>query len=302
MKASRRMILLFLMPALVTYVVIFLYPTVQTIIFSFFRLSNFSGADMEFRGLKNYTEVVRAPMFQTSLLNIAKIWAFGGLGVFGMAVFFTILLTSGIRGKKFFRAIIYLPNLISVVAMTTMWTQYIYDRRYGLFATFFKAVGLPQLAKIQWTTLDMLFWSMLIAYVWGAIGWFMLFLLAGVERIPNDYYEAARLDGATMFQSFFKITLPLIRDVFRVALVMWSITVINAFAFQRTFTPVAMQPPTYTPAIYMYELAFGIGSASGGGENLQLGKAAAVGVGLLLMVLLAYAILNRLFKQSDLEY
>ncbi len=301
MKASKRMLVLFLTPALLAYLLIFFYPTVQTLIFSFFKLGNFSGTEMSFRGLSNYNELLKAPLFRTSLANIGKMWLIGGIAVFGLAFFFTILLTSGIKGKNFFRAIIYLPNLISVVAMTTMWTQYIYNRRYGLFATFFKAVGLEELAKIQWTSQDMLFWSMLIAFVWGSVGWFMLFLLAGVERIPIDFYEAAKLDGATMFQSFFKITLPLVRDVFRVALVMWSITIINLFAFPKTFTPIQMQPPTYTPAVYLYELAFGIGAGQGG-ESLQLGKAAAIGVSLLLMVIIVYVVLNGIFKQTELEY
>lgn len=194
---------------------------------------------------------------------------------------------------------IFLPNIIPVVAATAMWTQYIYNPRYGFFKMLFETIGLDSLARIQWTSLDMLFWSMLIAYVWGGIGWFMMIILAGAERIPVDLYESAKLDGATLLHSFFLITLPLLRDVLRVATIMWSITVINLFAFPKTFTSVGQVPKqTTTPVIYLYELAFGQGQS---GQPI-VGKAAAAGVSVLLMVIVISGLISRLIKQQDLEY
>ncbi len=302
MKPSKRMIIMFLTPAILAYVFIFLYPTLRTVYISFFEVSKFTGGDMHYRGLDNYRELYHTRLFRESFINVFRIWSVGGIAVFGFAFLFTILLTSGIRGKKFFRAIIYLPNLIPVVAMATMWTQYIYNRRYGFFTTFFKTIGLDEMAKIQWTSFDMIFWSMLIAYVWGAIGWYMLILLAGVERIPNDYYEAAKLDGANLLQMFYRITLPLLRDVLRVALVMWSIGVVNLFAFPRAFTPVTIPNEIMTPANYLYQLAFGMESGSTAGSGLQVGKAAAIAVCLLGTVLIVSGIINRLLHQRALEY
>jgi ABC-type sugar transport system permease subunit len=300
MKPSKQMIVLFLAPALLFYFVIFFYPTLHTIYLSFLGVSSFLGSDAVFRGLRNYTELFRTPLFQESFGNIAKIWLLGGLGIFGLAFLFTVLLTSGIRGKSFFRAVIYLPNIISVVALTTMWTQYIYSPRFGLFKSLFEALGLKALAEFQWTTPDHLFPSMLIAYVWGGVGWFMLIILAGVERIPFDLYEAARLDGAGLAQTFFQITLPLLRDVIRITVVMWSITVINLFAFPRTFTPVVQQTQTYTPAIYLYDLAFGANVQSTAATDI--GKAAAAAVSLLILVIIAAALINWLIKRDALEY
>jgi len=302
MKPSKRLILLFLTPALLAYSLIFLYPTLRTIYMSFFEVSGFVGADMQYRGLDNYKELYHTPLFRQSFVNIFRIWTIGGVGIFGFAFLFTVLLTSGIKGKKFFRAIIYLPNLIPVVAMSTMWTQYIYNRRYGFFVHFFSWLGLDGMAKVQWTSFDMIFWSMLIAYVWGGIGWYMLILLAGVERIPTDFYEAAKLDGANLFQQFYKITLPLLRDVLRVCLVMWSIGVINLFAFPRTFTPVNIPKEIMTPANYLYQLAFGMGTGGGGTSGLQVGKAAAIAVCLLAMVLIISGGISRVLKQQSLEY
>jgi len=181
-----------------------------------------------------------------------------------------------------------------------MWTQYIYSPRFGLFKSFFEAVGLKSLAEFQWTTPEHLFPSMLIAYVWGGVGWFMLIILAGVERIPFDLYEAAKLDGAGLSQSFFFITLPLLRDVLRITVIMWSITVINLFAFPRTFTPVVQQTETYTPAIYLYDLAFGASAQSTAATDI--GKAAAAAVSLLILVIVAAGLINWVIKRDALEY
>jgi len=92
---------------------------------------------------------------------------------------------------------------------------------------------------------------------------------------------------------------PLLRDVIRVAVVMWSITVINLFAFPRNFTPVAQPNETFTPAIFLYNKAFGGGT---GTQPIQIGQAAAVGILLLLMVLVASAIVNRVIRSETLEY
>lgn len=299
MKITKRMLIMFLTPAIVSYALIFLYPTLRTVYLSFFDVTGFTGSQMEFRGVGNYVELFRTKLFVQSLFTLLKVWVIGGVAIFGLVFLFTALLNSGVAGKKFFRAIIYLPNLIPVVAMTTMWTQYIYNPRYGLLKVMFTSLGLDELAKIQWTALDMLFWSMLIAYIWGGVGWFLLIILAGVERIPADFYDAARIDGANQVQLFTRITMPLLRDVIRVALVMWSITVINLFAFPRTFTPVVQANQTLTPAIYLYQLAFGQAGQAGAPD---VGKAAAVGVCLLLLVLVFSGIISQLIKERRLEY
>jgi ABC-type sugar transport system permease subunit len=160
MKRSRSMIIIFLAPAVLTYIVVYFYPTIQTIIFSFFHVNSFGGAEMSFLGLDNYTLSIRTPQFLISLKNIILIWLVGGAVIFFLAFLFTALLTSGIRGKNFFRAVIYMPNIVSSVAIAAMWTQYIFQPRYGLFKSFFAAIGLETLSKFQWTASDFIFWAM----------------------------------------------------------------------------------------------------------------------------------------------
>ena len=301
MKPSRRMIVLFLTPAVLFYVLIFLYPTLRSIYLSFFQVPSFTGGGETYVGLSNYEELLRAPVFIDSFVNFLRIVFFGGAAIFGLAFLFAILLQSGIKGKNFFRAVIYLPNVIAVVALTTTWTQYVFQPKYGLFTTFFKALGLDSVASIPWGTPAHIFQGMLIAYIWAAVGYFLLIILAGVERIPNDYYEAARLDGASLVQMFSLITLPLLRDVMRVVLVMWSIVAVNFFTFSMAWNPVYTGVELYTPAVYMYNKLFGVNSFATG-QTANIGSAAAIGVSMLGLVLLASFVLNRLYKHDNLEY
>lgn len=301
MKPSKSMVVLFLTPAVFFYALIFLYPTLRSIYLSLHQVPSFTGGGEIFVGTKNYLTLLDSPLFIDSFVNLLRIWFIGGAAVFALAFLFTILLTSGIKGKNFFRAVIYLPNVISVVALTTAWTQYVYNPKFGLYTSFFKALGLKGLSSAQWGAPENLFNGMLVAYVWGSVGYFLLIILAGVERIPVDYYEAARLDGANLVQMFFQITLPLLRDVIRVALVMWSIIAINFFSFGATWNPVNIDLNLYTPAIYMYNKLFPM-NQNAAGTPVDIGLAAAVGVSLLALVLLSSISLNRLFKQEHLEY
>lgn len=301
MKPSKSMVILFLTPAVLFYVLTFLYPTFRSVYLSFHQVPSFTGGGEVYVGIKNYLTLLDSPLFIDSFVNLLRIWFIGGASIFVLAFLFTALLTSGIKGKKFFRAVIYLPNVVAVVALTTAWTQYVFNPKFGLYVTLFKTLGLKELAAFQWTAPGHLFQGMLVAYIWGAVGYFLLIILAGVERIPLDYYEAARLDGANLVQMFFRITLPMLRDVIRVALVMWSITAINFFAFGAAWNPVNIDQEIYTPAIYMYNKLFSV-NQNAVSTPVDIGLAAAVGVSLLALVLLASIILNRMFKQDNLEY
>lgn len=297
-RSDTRMVWLFLTPAIACFGLVFLYPIVQSLFQSFFDIQGFGSGPAPFIGLDNYADVLRSPLFRQSVANILIAAVVGGIAVFGLAFLFMVFLTSSIRGKAFFRAMIYLPQVISVVAITTLWTQYIYNPRYGLLNQVFELLGLTALAEIQWTSIDMLLWSMLIAFVWTTVGWFMLILLAGAQRIPIEYYEAARLDGASTFQMFRRITLPLMSGVIQVALITWVILAVNLFSFPRTWTPGSTQRNTISPAIYLYELVFGRSEGGGG----QIGKAAAVAMLMILAVLAYWVISSILSRRERLEY
>ena len=119
MKKNKTMIVVFLTPAVLLFLGIFLYPIIRTVIMSFFKIDGVTDSmDLwKFVGFGNYTKLMSTSLFKTSFFNLFRIWLIGGLVVMSLSLLFAVILTSGIRGKKFFRAIIYMPNIVSAVAL-----------------------------------------------------------------------------------------------------------------------------------------------------------------------------------------
>ena len=128
MKKNKTMIVVFLTPAVLLFLGVFLYPIVRTVIMSLFRIEGVTDpmSKWSFVGLENYIKLFNTSLFRTSFYNLFRIWLIGGLIVLSLSLLFAVILTSGIRGKKLFRAIIYMPNIVSAVALATMWLQYVY--------------------------------------------------------------------------------------------------------------------------------------------------------------------------------
>ena len=131
-KQNRKFIVISLVPALLCFLFLFVYPALRTLIQSFFNMKQLSDPveRWTFAGIENYKELFDTPIFMTSLVNIGKIWVIGGIATIVLALMFAVILTSGVKGKKFFRSLIYLPNVISSVAMVNMWSLYIYNNKY----------------------------------------------------------------------------------------------------------------------------------------------------------------------------
>ena len=307
MKNNKWVLAVFLIPAILAFLLVFLYPTIRTLIMSFFYVQTVTDSmdKWEFVGFTNYLKLLDSTMFVQSLKNIFLIWVWGGIGVFICAALFAVLLTSeGVGGKEksFFRAAIYLPNVVSAVAMATMWIQYAFNSKYGLFFTMFNALGMERLATFQWTSPENQFFAMTLAYSFGMVGYYLLIFMAGIEKIPKDFFEAATLEGAGVLRKFRSITMPLMRDVFRTGIVMWSISTVAFFIWSQMFSPLDPDIGTITPMVYMYNLVFGRNLTLTDPRLLNAGAGAAVGVLMTVAVLIVFGLVNILIREKDLEY
>lgn len=295
MRISNRVIIAFLLPATALYFIFFLLPTFQAFSYSLYDWRGF-GNNMEYIGLQNYAELLNDRVFWLSMGNTLAILLVGGVVIFGLAFIMTMMISSGIRGRKFFRAVIFLPNVIAVIALTTLW-GYMYTPRNGLLAAVFDLVGLTDLANFPWLGPDTIFGAMMVAIIWIEVGFYLVLLLAGVDKIPPDYYEAAKLDGAGQFQQFIKITVPLLWDVIAIGMVLWSIHALKIFEFPFSFTGLEPNVNSYTVGVYLYILGFGQRQ-----PIYRLGYAAAVGVMLLLVVILIILVIRRLTRREVIQY
>ena len=297
MKKNKTMIALFIAPTIVCLLLMYLYPVTRSVIMSFFHVESVTASvgEWTFNGIENYTKIFHNASFISSMKNMLMIWLVGGLISLTLSMVMAVILTSGIRGAKFFKAAIYMPNIISAVALATMWVQYIFNYDYGLLN---QIVGLFGGENIRWMGSDMIFWSMMAAFIFGSVGYYMLIFISGIEGIPADIYEAATIDGADVFTKLTRITLPLLKGVIRTTITFWSINATTFFLWTKMFSPVSTEDTTIVPVVYLYDTVFG-----GKGVVVRdAGAGAAVGVVLTLIIIAVYAFTNLVLKDSDLEY
>ena len=296
MKQTKASILYFMGPAMLLFCLIFIYPVSRTAIMSFFSVKSVTSAvsTWSWAGLDNYIKLFHTPLFITSVINIGKIWLYCGIACLGLAIALAIILTSGLRGQKFFRAIIYMPNVIAAVAVGYMWLLYVYNAKFGLFHSFFTALGWESMANFQWLGTDHMFLSMCIAYVFSNVGYFMLMYIAAIEKISPDYYEAATIEGANIFDKFFHITLPLIKGVLGTSLVLWTTKTMGFFALAQVFGGVS----TYTPMMYTYQTLFGSEISA---DSMNTGVAAAAACIMTIVVVAVSTISRKSIKDDGYE-
>ena len=301
MKKNSAMLIAFVSPAALFFIIIFLYPILRTLLMSFFRIEGVtdSFSKWQFVGFANYGKLLGTTLFRISMWNLFRIWLIGGLIVLSLALLFAVIITSGIRGRSFFRAMIYLPNIVSAVALATMWLQYVYSPKFGLLKSLFTFLHLPKLASIQWLSNDHKFMALLIAYCFGMVGYHMLIFSSGIERISSDYFEAATLDGANKIQQFQHITLPLLKGMFHTNITMWSASSVGFFVWSQLFSTVTADTQTITPMVYMYMQIFGAGNSV---TERNAGIGAAVGVLLSICVVIIFTVCNKLLQDKELEF
>lgn len=299
MRKSKRMIVCFLAPALFMFFMVFLYPVCRTVAMSFFHVESVSDpvSSWTFAGLENYMALFQTSIFLDAMKNMMKIWLCGGLVVMTVSMLFAAILTSGVAGKTFYKTVIYVPNIINAVAMSTMWINAVFNKRFGFLHSFFELFG-SDLARTDYMSGSIKFWSLLAAFCFGSVGYYMLIFIGGIDRIPSDIYEAATIDGASKVRQFFRLTLPLMRGVIKTSLTFWTIGVVGFFVWSQMWSaPLQSELSTITPFVYMYNVTFGTQGDTQ--RNAALG--ATVGVLMAVTVLVVFFLINRMVKDDDVE-
>lgn len=290
---------IFVLPAIIIFLIAFLYPVIRTGIMSLFYVETISDSIMnwKFVGIDNFIFLFQSKLFLKSLKNVFIIWLVGGLIVFSISLFFASILTAqDMKLKSFFKTIIYLPNIISSVALATMWIYYFYQPDYGFLKSFFTLLGLQNLADIKWASPNYIFISLLIAYSFSNVGYFMVMFCASMESIPIALYDSASIDGANSFDKFFKITLPLTLNAIKSAIVIWSIEAFGMFVWSQIFSPLDPEPGTITPKIYMYFQLFGSNLIV---SDRNAGLGASICIILSIIALISFLLVNLFFRDNN---
>lgn len=221
-RARTVFILCALIPAFLLFILFNIIPTVKTFLDSTFNLNN-EGVNI-FVGIKNYSVMFKDEIFWKSLGNTMFLFVMSTLVTLLFALFFAYVLSkTKIRGKKFFRFVLYLPNILSIVVIAAIFTEIFSPT--GMINAFLSLIGAEGPAWL--TNNDLVLWTLLFIMVWQATGYYMLIYVAGMDNIDPCVYESASLDGAEGAVKFFYITVPMIWNVIRVTLSLYIIGSIN---------------------------------------------------------------------------
>lgn len=212
---------IFIFPTALGLILLNIWPAIQTAILSFQKTVGFG--DTEWVGLRNYQKMFADGEVFQSLLNTLIYAVVSIPSIVVLPLLVAVLMNRKVKGLSIYRTIYFLPVVAAPSAVAMIW-RWMFNNDYGLINNMLAKIGLDGPAWL--TDPSIAIYSIIIVGVWSAIGYNMVLLLAGLQEIPKDYYEAAEIDGASPIQQFFNITLPLVTPTLFFVVVT---TVINAF-------------------------------------------------------------------------
>src|SRR5215203_764758 len=265
--------LLFVGPNLLLFGIFTYYPMVYSGYLSLVKWDLLSPTK-EWVGLENYQDLFTDDTFQQVLRNtfVFTAGAVGGSLVLGLLI--ALLLNQPLRGRDSARAIVFAPTLLSGAAIGIVWV-YIFDPRYGLMNQVLEWVHLP--TPDRWLRdPKMAMVAVIIVYIWKNLGFAAVIFLAGLQGIPKDLYEAAKIDGAGVFNRFWTVTVPMLSPISFFLLVTSILNTFQSFDIIQVMTAGGPVDGTNTLVYYIYEQGF---------VNFNAGDAAASAIILFVIML-----------------
>jgi cellobiose transport system permease protein len=243
---------------------------------------------MESAGLTQYKYLLSDADFWSSIGNTLVIWALATFPMIFLAMVTAVMLNSAVRFKNVYRFAYFLPNVTSVVAIAIVFGS-VFSTNFGLVNALLQAVGLDQVAWLNTP------WGIKVAIAtlmtWQWTGYNAIIFLAGLQTIPGELYEAARVDGAGPVQTFFRITLPMLRPTLLFVLVVSTVTGLQSFTEAQVLLQNTSNDSTFsggpdhagrTMVLYFFQQTF---------DNNDFGYGAAVAWGIFLVVVI-FSIIN----------
>jgi raffinose/stachyose/melibiose transport system permease protein len=273
---------LYLLPALVAFTAFVLVPLGRSVWLSLYDWDGVTPGT--WAGLDNYGELVSDAALRAAFLHALVLLFFYAMLPVGIGLLLAGLVARArVRGLALFRTILFLPQVIALVVVAVMWRM-IYDPGSGALNEVLRAVGLDSLAQSWLGDFDLALPAVGLVGTWVWFGLAMVLLMAGVQKIPESLYDAARVDGAGMVREFFAVTLPALRGEIAVALTLTTIAALRNFDLIYITTKGGPGDATSVPAFQVYDRAFQTG---------EVGSAAAIGIALTAIIFSFSFVINR---------
>ena len=290
-KGRSRFIVLCVAPAVILFVIFMIIPTLNVFRMSLFERGAYS-PDETFVGFANFKSLVNDSNFIRAMQNTILLIVVVTMVTFALALVFAGILTrENIKGKELLRVIFYIPNILSIVVISGIFSA-IYKPENGMLNSLLSMISGHEVSTL-WKGEDLVMLSLIIAMVWQAIGYYMVMYMASMAAVPQSLYESAGLDGAGRVKQFFQITIPLIWTNIRTTLTFFIISTINmAFLFVKAMTSGGPNGASEVALSYMY-----------GQKDAGLyGYSMAIGVVIFLVSFLLSALVNKVTKRTPLEF
>ncbi len=280
---KKRDILLFSLPYLIVYVAFMVFPVVYGVYLSFFDWNILSSK--VFIGLKNYIEAFRDPEFLSSFSHTLQFVLISTPLIIAVGFIMAMIAVRPTKTGKVAETVFFLPYMLSTSVVGTLWA-WIFQKNYGLANQLLTSVGLSPVGWLTDPSVAMT--SIIIATLWWTAGFNMILFSAGMKQIPEEIYDAAKIDGAGSFTTLTKITIPLLRETSLLVLVLQIIASFKVFGQVYVMTGGGPYGTTRVLVQYVYKTGF---------SYFRLGYASAMSIILFMVILLVSVI--QLFRKSD---
>ncbi|MBS3765484.1 sugar ABC transporter permease [Candidatus Bipolaricaulota bacterium] len=280
----------FLLIPVILYGIWVIAPIFYTIFLSFTQWDGLTAPT--FVGISNYLDLFNDPIFFTALFNNIKWLLIYILVPLPLGLAFAMFFNRSLPGVKIFKTAIYLPLTLSFVVLSQIWT-WIYQPEYGALNVTLEAMGLGNLTVAWLSNSDIVTYSLIVVGCWPQTAYTMVLFLAGLQNVPTEVMEAAKVDGANRWQRFWKVILPLLKPSTIIAVAVTIIQSLRMFAIVNVMTRGGPFRSSEVLANYMYVEGF---------KNYSMGYASALAVVLFVIILLfVFIYLYQIFK-TEVEF
>ena len=270
--------LLFVLPALIGFFVFVAGPMIATVVISLMKYDLLSPP--KFVGLANFQKLWSDPRLWKVFGNTALFAVFAVLGNVGFGVVLAVLLNRKMPAalRYIYRAAYFFPSLVGLIFVAVIW-QFLFQKDIGIINHYLRQLGIGPIGWLSSPNVALI--SVIILDVWKNVGFAMLIAMAGLQSISSEYYEAAKIDGASAFRIFWQITIPLLSPTILFLVTMNTIGAFKVFESIVVLTNGGPGDATRSLVMYIYEQGF---------KSLNMGYASAISLLLLVVIVIVTAI------------
>ena len=287
---NKKSIAVFVLPAFLIYAVFVLIPIGYNVYVSFLQTDLMSPG--KFVGIQNYVNLFKDGTFTKALGNNILMVIGSLIAHLPLALFFGNILFQKIKGSHFFQTVFFLPSVICGVAVGLTWT-FVYNSEFGLVNKFLEIIGLGSLQHVWLADKNTALFCIIVVVMWQFVGYHMIIQIAAMKNIPESYYEAAEIDGASKWVQFKSITFPLIKPILKVDAVLIITGSLKYYDLVSVMTGGGPNHATELMSTYMFYQGF---------RTLKYGYAAGIGVILLILCMCSVLLSNFVFRSEPIEF